>query len=105
MVSSAPLRIGILGAANIARQFTSGVAPSKRVAVTAVASRDLAKAEKFARECGIERALGSYEALLADPQIDAIYNPPRTPDRCVQRRSVTMFILRRRIRISRNRNR
>lgn len=75
MVSSAPLRIGILGAANIARQFTSGVAPSKRVAVTAVASRDPAKAEKFAHECGIERALGSYEALLADPQIDAIYNP------------------------------
>ena len=69
------LRIGILGAANIARQFTSGVAPSKLVAVTAVASRDLAKAQSFAKECGIERALGSYEALLADPQIDAIYIP------------------------------
>ena len=73
--SSKPLRIGILGAANIARQFTSGVAPSKTVAVTAVASRDLAKAEAFARECGIDRALGSYEALLADPDIDAVYNP------------------------------
>lgn len=43
--------------------------------MTAVASRDLAKAEAFARECGIGRALGSYEALLADSDIDAIYNP------------------------------
>jgi D-xylose 1-dehydrogenase (NADP+, D-xylono-1,5-lactone-forming) len=77
MGSSAPnpLRIGILGAANIARQFVSGVAPSKLVAVTAVASRDSAKAASFAKECGIGRALGSYEALLADPAIDAIYNP------------------------------
>lgn len=70
-----PLRIGILGAANIARAFVSGVGPSKLVTVTAIASRGQAKAESFARECGIERALGSYEALLADPQIDAIYNP------------------------------
>lgn len=73
--SSKPLRIGILGAANIARQFTSGVAPSKSVMVAAVASRDLGRAQAFARECGIGRALGSYEALLADPDIDAIYNP------------------------------
>ena len=73
--ASKPLRIGILGAANIARQFVSAVAPSKLVAVTTVASRDPAKAESFAKECGIPRALGSYEALLADPDIDAIYNP------------------------------
>lgn len=72
---SRPLRLGILGAANIARSFTRGVAPSKTVAVTAVASRDAAKAESFAQECGIARHLGSYEALLADPDIDAIYNP------------------------------
>ena len=70
-----PLRIGILGAANIARQFTAALAPSKLVTVTAVASRDLAKAESFAKECGIERALGSYEAMLADKEIDAIYIP------------------------------
>jgi xylose dehydrogenase (NAD/NADP) len=70
-----PLRIGVLGAANIARLFVSGVAPSKLVAVTAVASRDAAKAERFAAECGIPRALGSYEALLADPATDAVYNP------------------------------
>ena len=70
-----PLRIGILGAANIARAFTAAVAPSLVVKVAAVASRDVAKAEAFARECGIPRAIASYEALLADPQIDAIYNP------------------------------
>jgi xylose dehydrogenase (NAD/NADP) len=70
-----PLRLGILGAANIARAFTSGVAASQTVTVAAVASRDAAKAERFAQECGIPRHLGSYEALLADPEIDAIYNP------------------------------
>ncbi|POR50382.1 Gfo/Idh/MocA family protein [Bosea psychrotolerans] len=72
---SRPLRIGVLGAANIARAFTSGVAPSKTVTVAAVASRDAGKAQRFAQECGIPRSHGSYEALLADPEIDAIYNP------------------------------
>jgi predicted dehydrogenase len=43
--------------------------------IRAIASRDLAKAEKAARELGIPRAYGSYEKLLADPEIDAIYNP------------------------------
>jgi len=43
--------------------------------VTAVASRDAAKAESFAREVGIPRSFGSYEALLADREIDAVYIP------------------------------
>ena len=73
--ASKPLRIGILGAANIARQFIAAVAQSRLVTVAVVASRDLAKAESFAKETGVPRALGSYEALLADPEIDAIYNP------------------------------
>lgn len=71
----APLRIGILGAANIARQFTAAVAPSSLVKVVAVASRTQAKADAFAKECAIPRGVGSYEALLADPAVDAIYNP------------------------------
>lgn len=75
MVQTKPLRIGILGAANIARQFISAVAPSQLVRVTAVASRDPGKAEAFAKETGVGRALGSYEELLADSAIDAIYNP------------------------------
>src|SRR6201996_4727580 len=69
------LRIGVLGAANIARSFIAGVKPSSRVRVTAVASRDEAKAEQFARANGVERHFGSYEALLADADIDAVYNP------------------------------
>jgi xylose dehydrogenase (NAD/NADP) len=69
------LRVGILGAANIARAFISGVKPSARVVVTAVASRTAEKAERFARETGVARFHGSYEALLADPAIDAVYIP------------------------------
>jgi predicted dehydrogenase len=69
------VRVGVLGAANIARSFISGVKPSTRVAVAAVASRTAEKAERFARETGVARFHASYEALLADPQIDAIYNP------------------------------
>src|ERR1700759_4797003 len=69
------LRIGVLGAANIARSFISGVKPSSTVVVTAVASRSGDKAEKFAKENDVPRFHGSYEALFADPEIDAIYNP------------------------------
>jgi predicted dehydrogenase len=69
------LRIGVLGAANIARQFIAAVAHSSVVKVTAVASRNAAKAEAFAREVGVARCYGSYEELLQDPAIDAIYNP------------------------------
>ena len=43
--------------------------------VDAIASRDLAKAQKAASDLGIPRAYGSYEELVADPEIDAIYNP------------------------------
>jgi D-xylose 1-dehydrogenase (NADP+, D-xylono-1,5-lactone-forming) len=75
---SAPLpalRIGVLGAANIARTFISAIKGSTLVTVAAVASRDLAKAQAFAAETGVPRAHGSYEAMLTDPEIDAIYNP------------------------------
>jgi D-xylose 1-dehydrogenase (NADP+, D-xylono-1,5-lactone-forming) len=73
--SQSALRIGVLGAANIARQFIAGVKPSKLVTVTAIASRDAAKAAAFAKETGVARAFGSYAAMLADPTIDAVYNP------------------------------
>jgi xylose dehydrogenase (NAD/NADP) len=73
--SAPPLRIGILSTANIGRQFVKGVRPSATVTVAGVASRDGAKAERFAAENGIPRAYGSYEELLADREIDAIYNP------------------------------
>jgi D-xylose 1-dehydrogenase (NADP+, D-xylono-1,5-lactone-forming) len=69
------LRIGILGTANIARSFTQGVRPSRSVTVAAVASRDIGKAQQFAADLGIERHFGSYESLLADREIDAVYIP------------------------------
>jgi predicted dehydrogenase len=71
----AALRIGILGAANIARQFVRDVAISERLRVVAVASRNAATAAAFAAATGIGRHHGSYEALLADPEVDAIYLP------------------------------
>jgi D-xylose 1-dehydrogenase (NADP+, D-xylono-1,5-lactone-forming) len=73
--STRSLRIGIVGAANIARLFVDGVRPSRKVVVTAVASRDVEKARSFARETGIAQVHSTYEALLADPEIDAIYIP------------------------------
>jgi D-xylose 1-dehydrogenase (NADP+, D-xylono-1,5-lactone-forming) len=73
--SARRLNIGILGAAKIARLFVDAVRPSRKVAVTAVASRDVERARTFAREFGIGSVHPTYEALLNDPSIDAIYNP------------------------------
>lgn len=70
-----PLRIGILGCANIAKQFVRDVADSPKVTIQAVASRDLSKAQQFAQTFGIARAHGSYEALLANSALDAVYIP------------------------------
>ena len=70
-----PLRIGILGCAKIAKQFARDVADSPQVSIQAVASRDLSKAQAFAQSFHITRAHGSYEALLADAALDAIYLP------------------------------
>jgi predicted dehydrogenase len=74
-IENRPLRLGILGAANIARHFTTGLKGSAKVDIVAVASRVLARAEAFAAANGVPRALAGYEALLADPDIEAIYNP------------------------------
>lgn len=71
-----PLRWGVLGAANIAvRTVIPAIQRSRHGRVVALASRDLAKARAAADGLGIPRAHGSYEALLADPDVDAIYNP------------------------------
>lgn len=67
------LRWGVLGTGNIAGQFAEGVAASRRGQVVAVGSRRDESAQRFARRFGIERSHGSYEALLADPQVEAIY--------------------------------
>jgi D-xylose 1-dehydrogenase (NADP+, D-xylono-1,5-lactone-forming) len=66
------LRWGILSTANITDKLLDSDTDQEFVAV---GSRDGARAEAYAREKGIARAHGSYEALLADPDIEAIYNP------------------------------
>jgi D-xylose 1-dehydrogenase (NADP+, D-xylono-1,5-lactone-forming) len=69
------VRFGILSTARINRLVLAGAHESDRLEVAAVASRDRARAETYAREQGIGRAYGSYEELLADPELDAVYNP------------------------------
>jgi predicted dehydrogenase len=64
---------GILSTARINRKFLAGVDGSDLVHVAAVASRDLARARAYADRHQIERAYGSYEELLADPELEAIY--------------------------------
>jgi predicted dehydrogenase len=64
---------GLLSTATINDLVLAAVRGSDRVDVVAVASRDRRRAEAYARERGIERAHGSYEALLADPGVEAVY--------------------------------
>ena len=71
--SSSPLRWGILSTGRIAGVFAHGVAASKTGRVVAVGSRTLESARAFAGEHGIGRVHGSYEMLLADPDVDAVY--------------------------------
>lgn len=73
---STPLRFGILGAARIAPNALIKPAHAvDDVQVTAVAARDRAKANAYAQRHHIPRVLASYDALIHDPEIDAIYNP------------------------------
>jgi predicted dehydrogenase len=67
------VRWGILGPGGIARAFATGLRDVPGATLAAVGSRDQAKSEAFAKEFGGGRAHGSYEALAADPGVDAIY--------------------------------
>lgn len=69
------IRWGILGAAKIGRKVIPAIQAAHNSEVVAVASRSLEKAETYAKELSIPKAYGSYEALLAAPDIDAIYIP------------------------------
>jgi D-xylose 1-dehydrogenase (NADP+, D-xylono-1,5-lactone-forming) len=64
---------GLLSTAPINRRILQATRESDQVEVVAVASRDQERAEAYAREHGIPRAHGSYEALLADPDVAAVY--------------------------------
>jgi predicted dehydrogenase len=67
------VRWGILAPGKIARKFAEGLTATPDARLEAVGSRDPARAEAFAREFGASRWHGSYEKLVADPGIDAIY--------------------------------
>jgi len=72
----APVRIGILGAARIApAALIKPARGNAEVVVAAVAARDVSRAKAFAAKHGIARVHDSYEALIADPDLDAVYNP------------------------------
>ena len=70
---SEAVRWGILSTANINRKVLPGMRASEEVELVAVASRDGDRAAAYARENGIPRAHAGYEALLADPEIEAVY--------------------------------
>jgi predicted dehydrogenase len=70
------VRWGVLGAAKIAvEKVIPAMQQAAAVEITAIASRDLARARATAAALGIAKAYGSYEELLADEEIEAIYNP------------------------------
>ena len=64
---------GIISTADINRKVIPGAHASPKVDLVAVASRDQARADEYAREWEIGRAYGSYDALLADPDVEAVY--------------------------------
>ena len=64
---------GILSTADINRKVIPGAHASEKVDLIAVASRDARRAEEYARKWGIERAYGSYDALLEDGDVEAVY--------------------------------
>jgi predicted dehydrogenase len=70
-----PFRLGLLGAARIAERAIVPAAQDTGTRLVAVAARDRARAEAFAEKHGVERVLDSYADLIADPEVDAIYNP------------------------------
>jgi len=67
------VRWGILGTGDINRKLLRGARQSTEVEVVAVASRDAERAAAFASEHGIPRSFGTYEAMLADSDVDAVY--------------------------------
>src|SRR5437016_2661209 len=71
-----PVKWGIISTANIGvEKVIPGMMKSTDLEIAAIASRSQGSAEAAAKKLGIKKAYGSYEALLADPEIEAVYNP------------------------------
>jgi predicted dehydrogenase len=76
MAKAKNVKWGVLGAARIAwNKVIPGMKDCELSEVAAIASRDLGRAREAAKKLGIPKAYGSYEELLADPEIEVIYNP------------------------------
>ena len=69
-----PVRWGLLSTARINEAILTGAAKTGTTEIVAVASRDQARADEYAREHGLARAHGSYEALLEDDDVEVVYN-------------------------------
>jgi predicted dehydrogenase len=75
-LKSGKVKWGVLGVASIARRkVIPAMQQGKNSEIAAIASRELGKAQEAAARLGIAKAYGSYEQMLADPDIEAIYNP------------------------------
>jgi xylose dehydrogenase (NAD/NADP) len=72
-LDGAPVKWGIISTADINRKVIPGAHASEQVELMAVASRDQGRAEEYAREWKIDRAYGSYESLLEDADVEAVY--------------------------------
>src|SRR3977135_2593644 len=75
--SSSPMfRFGVLGVSRFAlRKMIPAMRAARGGERVGIACRDAGKAASAARELGVAKSYGSYEALLADPEIDGVYNP------------------------------
>ena len=69
------VRWGVLGTANFCRTILPAMQSCQFAEVSAVASRSLGSAKAYAKELAIPKAYGSYEEILRDPEVDAIYIP------------------------------
>ena len=67
------MKMAILGAGNIARKMAATIAEMENVEAYAVASRSLDKAKEFAQKWNIQKAYGSYEEMVNDPDVDLVY--------------------------------
>jgi xylose dehydrogenase (NAD/NADP) len=72
-MATSPVKWGIVSTANINQKVIPGAKESARVDLVGVASRTQERADAYASEWEIPRAYGSYEALLGDPEIEAVY--------------------------------
>jgi D-xylose 1-dehydrogenase (NADP+, D-xylono-1,5-lactone-forming) len=72
-MENAPVKWGIVSTADINGKVIPGAHASPKVDLVAVASREAARAQAYAREWGIPRSYGSYDELYADPEIEAVY--------------------------------